>query len=415
MNSPSPESTSVHTRSRQKIPGSIWALGLVSLFMDISSELVHSLLPLFMTTVLGVTMTSVGVVEGIAEATALVSKIFSGTLSDYLGKRKLLTLIGYGGAALTKPLFPLANSLGLVVTARFIDRVGKGIRGAPRDALIGDLAPPEIRGACFGLRQSLDTVGAFVGPLLAILFMWLFASNIRSALWIAVIPAFISVALLAWGVQEPASTRPKKEARSPIRLEEIRKIGSAYWQLVGVSAVLTLARFSEAFLILKAQSTGMRLALVPTVMVVMNIVYSLSAYPVGILSDRIERKRLLPAGIGFLVAADVVLALADNFWLLALGVSLWGLHLGFTQGVFATMVTDTTPAQLRGTAYGVYNLVCGLAMLLASVIAGALWDGFGAAATFFTGSVFAAFSLVGAVALNRRKTKTGAEPFPSRQ
>ncbi|HPS00211.1 MAG TPA: MFS transporter [Candidatus Sumerlaeota bacterium] len=411
MNSLSPEPASAQPKSRQKIPGSIWALGMVSLFMDVSSELIHSLLPLFMTTVLGVTMTSVGVVEGIAEATALVTKVFSGTLSDYLGKRKLLTLIGYGGAALTKPLFPLANSLGLVVAARFIDRIGKGIRGAPRDALIGDLAPPEIRGACFGLRQSLDTVGAFVGPLLAIFFMWLFASNIRSALWIAVIPAFISVALLAWGVQEPPSKNPKKGVRSPIRLEEIRRIGSAYWQLVGVSAVLTLARFSEAFLILKAQSTGMRLALVPTVMVVMNIVYSLSAYPVGILSDRMERKNLLPVGIGFLIAADGVLAIANNFWLLALGVSLWGLHLGFTQGVFATMVTDTTPAQLRGTAYGVYNLVCGLAMLLASVVAGALWDGFGAAATFLTGAVFAALSLAGVVVLNRRKTGTGPAPL----
>ncbi len=401
MNILSPKRPIPETPPRRKIPGSIWALGLVSLFMDVSSELVHSLLPLFMSSVLGVSMTSVGVVEGIAEATALVTKIFSGTLSDYLGKRKLLTLIGYGGAALTKPLFPLANGLGLVVAARFIDRVGKGIRGAPRDALMGDLAPPEIRGACFGLRQSLDTVGAFVGPLLAILFMWLFASNIRSALWIAVIPAFISVAILAWGVEEPTSTGPKKNARNPIRLQDIRQIGSAYWQLVAVSAVLTLARFSEAFLILKAQSTGLRLAFVPAVMVVMNIVYSLSAYPVGILSDRMERKNLLPIGVGFLIAADLVLGVADNFWMLALGVSLWGLHLGFTQGVFATMVTDTTPPQLRGTAYGVYNLVCGLAMLVASVLAGVLWDGYGASATFFTGAAFASLSLIGLMYLNR--------------
>jgi MFS family permease len=405
MNSLSPESPVTVFPSRRKIPGSIWALGMVSLFMDVSSELVHSLLPLFMSSVLGVSMTSIGVVEGIAEATALISKIFSGALSDYLGKRKLLTLIGYGGAALTKPLFPLANGLGLVVAARFIDRIGKGIRGAPRDALMGDLAPPEIRGACFGLRQSLDTVGAFVGPLLAIFFMWLFASNIRSALWIAVIPAFISVAILAWGVQEPASNRPKKGARSPIRIRDIQRVGSAYWQLVAVSAILTLARFSEAFLILKAQSTGLRLALVPAVMVVMNIVYSLSAYPVGILSDRMDRKKLLPIGIVFLIVADVVLGVADNFWMLALGVSLWGLHMGFTQGIFATMVTDTTPPELRGTAYGVYNLVCGIAMLVASVVAGLLWDYFGASATFFSGALFAAFSLVGLGVLSRRQRR----------
>ena len=376
------------------IPSSIWALGFVSMFMDISSELVHSLLPIFMVSTLGASIAAVGLVEGIAEATALIVKVFSGTLSDYFGKRKPLTLLGYGLAALTKPLFPLAGSMGLVLTARFLDRIGKGIRGAPRDALVGDIAPPEIRGACFGLRQSLDTVGAFLGPLLAIAGMLLLAGNLRAVLWVAVIPALIAFLLLVFGVKEPETHRAG-QAKSPIRLRDIRHVGSAYWQLVAVAGVLTLARFSEAFLILKAQATGLPIAFVPLVMVVMNVVYALAAYPAGILSDRVNRRTVLLIGVAFLVAADVVLGFSNNLWMLALGVSLWGLHLAFTQGLLAAMVTDTTPSELRGTAYGVFNLVCGVAMLLASVIAGLLWNKFGPSATFLTGAAFTLLAWIG--------------------
>ena len=355
-----------------------------------------------MVTTLGASVASIGVIEGIAESTALITKIFSGTLSDCLGKRKLLTLIGYGLAAFTKPLFPIANTMGMVLTARFIDRIGKGIRGAPRDALMGDLAPPEIRGACFGLRQSMDTVGAFIAPLLAIFFMWVFANDIRTVLWVAVIPAFIAVAILAIGVKEPETQRPAKEARTPIRIRDIRYVGSAYWQLVGIAGVLTLARFSEAFLLLKAQATGLPIALVPAVMVVMNIVYAFAAYPAGILSDSINRKTLLLIGVTFLLAADIAIGFSNSLWTLALGVSLWGLHMGFTQGLLATMVTDTTPQELRGTAYGVYNLVCGIAMLLSSVIAGVLWDKYGSSVTFFTGAAFTAMALIGLLILRRK-------------
>jgi len=383
------------------IPPSIWALGFVSLFADVSSEWIHSLLPIFMVTTLGASVTAVGVVEGIAEATALITKIFSGVLSDYLKKRKLLALIGYGLSACTKPLFPLSNSIGMVLTARFTDRIGKGIRGAPRDALIGDIAPPEIRGASFGLRQSLDTVGAVVGPLLAVLFMFLLADNIRAVLWIAVIPAFIAVAILARGVKEPEH-RQLSTAHKTMRISDIRNAGKDYWQLVAIAGVLTLARFSEAFLVLKAQATGLPIALVPMVMVIMSLTYALSAYPTGKLSDRLDRYTVLIIGVIFLIAADIFLGLADNLWLLALGVGLWGLHMGFTQGLLAAMVTDTAPEQLRGTAYGVYNVVCGISLLTANVIAGVIWDRFGPSIMFFTGAAFTGISLSGLLLLRRK-------------
>lgn len=375
------------------IPKTIWVLGFVSLFMDTSSELIHSLLPVFMVTTLGASMTWVGVIEGIAEATAMIIKVFSGTLSDYFGKRKLMTMIGYGMATFTKPLFPLADSIVLVLSARFSDRIGKGIRGAPRDALIGDVAPPEIRGACFGLRQSLDTVGAFLGPLFAIAGMLLLANNIRIVLWIAVIPAIISFLILAFGVKEPQIHHTKK-VKPPINILDIRHVGSSYWQLVAIAGTLTLARFSEAFLILKAQATGLPIALVPLVMVVMNIIYALAAYPAGILSDRMSRKSVLLIGVAFLIVADMILGFTTNLPMLVLGVSFWGLHMAFTQGLMATMVTDTTPQELRGTAYGIFNLVCGIAMLVASIIAGILWDKFGASVTFLTGAAFTTIAFI---------------------
>ncbi|MDE3015438.1 MAG: MFS transporter [Pseudomonadota bacterium] len=377
-----------------KIPKSIWALGFVSLFMDCSSELIHSLLPVFMITTLSLSAVSLGIVEGVAEATALITRIFSGALSDWLGKRKLLALMGYGLAAASKPLFPLAHSMMTVLLARCIDRVGKGIRGAPRDALIGDLAPPDIRGACFGLRQSLDTIGAVIGPGLAILFMLLLADHIRAVLWIAAIPAFIAVMLLTAFVREP-ETAPKKHTGEKLRLRDISRAGGAYWELVAAAAALTLARFSEAFLILKAQVDGLPVAWVPVTLVVMNIVYTLASYPTGKWSDRIGREAVLLMGIAFLLAADMVLGLGHNLWWLALGVSLWGLHMGFTQGLLAAMVTDTAPAHIRGTAYGVYNLACGIAMLAASVIAGEMWEQLSPAATFFTGAFFSAAALAG--------------------
>lgn len=395
------EKTPVHG-ARHGIPAGVWALGFVSMLMDISSEMIHALLPVYMVTVLGTSTLAVGIIEGIAEATASITKVFSGALSDWLGKRKFLAALGYGLAAFTKPIFPLAASLEWLVAARFIDRVGKGIRGAPRDALVADMAPPELRGASFGLRQSLDTIGAFIGPLLAIGLMWLTADHFQTVFWVAVIPAFLSVALILVAVKEPERSKELRKVRMPLRRAELRRLGSAYWWIVAVAAVFTLARFSEAFLILRAQSIGLPLALVPIVLVLMSLAYSLSAYPIGILSDRMDRTTILILGMVSLILADLALAFAIGLWGVGLGVVLWGLHMGFTQGLFATLIAEAAPGELRGTAFGVFNLVTGLALLAASVIAGALWDALGPQATFLVGAAFAVLTALGLLPIRGR-------------
>ncbi len=377
------------------IPRGIWALGLVSLLMDMSSELIHSLLPVFVVSVLGASPLVLGLIEGVAEATALVTKIFSGILSDWLGRRKLLAVIGYGLAALTKPLFPLASSVELVVIARFVDRIGKGIRGAPRDALVGELAPPHLRGASYGLRQSLDTVGAFLGPLLAVAFMLLLADNIRAVFWIAVIPAALAVALLVFGVHEPASPKVAETAAAPFRLAQVARLEAAFWWVVAIGGMLAFARFSEAFLVLRAGNVGLPVAYVPLVMVAMSLCYALSSYPAGVLADRTDRRTLLAAGLLALVLADLLLAAARGSWLVMAGAALWGLHMGLTQGLLATLVADTSPPELRGSAFGLFNLASGLAMLIASLVAGALWEVLGAPATFLAGAAFSLMALAG--------------------
>ncbi|AFL52887.1 MFS family permease [Sinorhizobium fredii] len=388
--------------SRRGIPAGVWALGFVSMFMDISSEMIHALLPLYMVTALGTSTLAVGLIEGIAEATASITKVFSGALSDWLGKRKFLAVLGYGLAAMTKPIFPLATSLEWLVAARFIDRVGKGIRGAPRDALVADLAPPHLRGASFGLRQSLDTIGAFVGPLLAIGLMWLTADQFQAVFWFAAIPAFVSVGVLLIGVKQPERPKELRRVRMPLRRDELGRLGSAYWWVVAVAAVFTLARFSEAFLILRAQSIGLSPALAPVVLVIMSLAYSLSAYPAGALSDRVNRSTLLVLGLALLVLADLVLAFATGIAALGIGVALWGLHMGFTQGLLTTLIAETAPAELRGTAFGMFNLVTGIALLLASVIAGALWDIAGPQATFIAGAVFSFLTIAGLIPISSR-------------
>jgi MFS family permease len=376
------------------IPAGIWVLGFVSMLMDISSEMIHSLLPVFMVSVLGASALTVGIVEGVAEATALIVKVFSGTLSDYLGRRKVLAAIGYGLGAFSKPLFAIAGSVGMVLTARFIDRIGKGIRGAPRDALVADLAPPAVRGAAFGLRQSLDTVGAFIGPLLAIGLMLLWANDFRAVFWVAAIPGFLAAALLIFGVREPERATAGKRV-NPVPWREIRRLSKAYWWVVGVGAVFTLARFSEAFLVLRAHQGGLPMAWIPLVLVAMNIVYALSAFPFGKLSDSMSHTKLLALGLAVLIAADLVLAYSDSLGAVFLGILLWGLHMGMTQGLLATMVADTAPADLRGTAFGFFNLLAGLTMLVASVLAGLLWDQLGASFTFYAGAIFCGLALAG--------------------
>ena len=392
---------------REKLPAGIWVLGMVSMFMDISSEMIHALLPVFLVTVLGASTLTVGLIEGVAEAIAAITRVFSGVLSDWLRRRKLLTVIGYGLAAATKPMFALAGSIGLVVTARFLDRVGKGIRGAPRDALIADIAPPHLRGSSYGLRQSLDTVGAFIGPLAAIALMALTADRFRTVFWIAAVPAAIAMVILVLGVHEPPRT-DTTAPRIPLRLADLTRFTARFWAIIGVAALLTLARFSEAFLVLRAQDVGLALTFVPLVMVVMNIAYSLTAWPAGVLSDRAGRSGVLMAGFAFLVIADLILAFGATIPLTLLGVLFWGLHMGFTQGILASIVADSAPPELRGSAFGFYNLALGIGMLAASVIAGALWDHHGPRATFLAGAAFTILSFIGYLIARSRDRPAGA-------
>lgn len=380
---------------RPAIPSDIWALGLVSLCMDMSSELIHSLLPVFMVSVLGASFMSVGLIEGAAEGTAMVLKVFSGVLSDYWKKRKLLVVIGYGLAAVTKPLFPMATGLSAIFLARFLDRVGKGIRGAPRDALIADLAPPTLQGTCYGLRQTLDTIGAFIGPLLAMVLMALLADDIRMVLWVAVIPAVMAVLMLIVGVKEPTPIRAEEAQPRPTPRLALPHLGWVYWWIVIVGGLLTLARFSEAFLVLRAEHAGLALTFLPVVMVIMSIAYAASAYPAGVIADRRNPRYLLVAGFMVLILADVILAFAEGVPGVLTGVALWGVHMGLTQGLLATLIAKTAPAEYRGTAFGLFNLVSGLVLFVASLLAGLLWDQYGPSATFLAGAGFTALALMG--------------------
>jgi MFS family permease len=394
-------------RGLAAVPRGVWVLGLVSMCMDLSSELIHSLLPLYLAVGLGASTLTIGIIEGVAEAIALIVKVFSGVLSDVFHKRKALVVLGYGLAAVTKLVFPLASTVGWVVTARFADRVGKGIRGAPRDALITDITPPEVRGASFGLRQALDTVGAVGGPLLAIAAIAIFAGDFKAAFWVAVIPAFLSVTLLVVGVDEP--DRPKTgeaaEKGRRLRLADVKRLGRSFAIVVTIAAVLTLARFSEAFLILRARDVGLALGAAPWVMVVMSAIYAMAAYPAGAAADRGYGPKLLSAGLVALVASDLVLAQAAGGAGVMIGAALWGLHMGLTQGLLAALVAQAAPADLRGTAFGVFNLVCGVALLAASVLAGWLWDAFGPQFTFYAGAAFTLVAWIGFLAYGRTATK----------
>jgi len=378
------------------LPKGIWVLGFVSMFMDISSELVHSLLPIFMTSMLGASMATVGIIEGVAEGTAAITKVFSGAISDYFGKRKFLAVIGYALGSLAKPVFPLATTIGWVFAARFIDRIGKGIRGAPRDALVADITPPQLRGAAYGLRQALDSVGAFLGPLLAVACMIWFTGDLKAVLWVAVLPAVIAVFLLIFGLREPVrSTIGTTGLGKNLAVANAGKLSLRYWLVVALGALFALARFSEAFLLLRARDLGLAAAYVPVIMMVMNLFYSFFAYPAGAAADRFSVKSLMTTGLWLLVAADIVFAGSTSLSSVFIGAALWGLHMAFSQGLLAKLVADTTPAGLLGTAFGIFHFVSGIALLLASVIAGALWDAYGAPATFIAGGGFATLAALG--------------------
>jgi len=406
-----PQASDLRQSHWRQIPSGVVALGFVSLFMDVSSEMVHSLLPIFLVNVLGASAATFGVIEGVAETSTAITKVFSGVLSDWWGKRKPLLLAGYGLAALVRPVFPLAGTATVVFAARLIDRIGKGIRGAPRDALVADLTPPDRRGAAYGLRQSLDSVGAFAGPMIALGLMLGFNNDVRRVFWIAAIPALIAVGILLFAIREPATRRAERRD-FPIQPGELRLLPAHYWLTIGIAALFTLARFSEGFLLLRAQRSGLGEAWIPAVLGVMNVVYFLSAYPLGRLADQLDRRRLLAGGVAVLVIADLILAYANTVPLVFLGALVWGLHMGATQGLLATLVGDAAPQRLRGTAFGLFNLASGVALIGASVIAGELWSRIGPTATFMAGAIFAAVSGVAILFYPRGATggRSGGEP-----
>jgi MFS family permease len=296
--------------------------------------------------------------------------------------------------------------LGLVITARSLDRIGKGIRGAPRDALVADLSTPQQRGSAYGLRQALDSLGAFIGPLLAILLMAVTADDIRAVFWLAVIPGAIAVLIIIFFIHEPA-VHKQRAPEAPVKAAQIRNLGRGFWMVLAVSLFFTLARFSEAFLILRAQGLGLTLYLMPTVLMTMSLVYALAAYPAGKLSDRMGRPRTLAAGLVMLLLADLLLARADSLSVVFIGTAFWGLHMAFTQGVFSAWVADSCAAHVRGTAFGLYGLFSGITVLLASLIAGWLWEQYGAPATFYAGGGFTLVTLLGFVWLRLWNMKAG--------
>lgn len=379
-----------------QIHSSIWALGFVSMLTDLSSELIFSLLPIFLVSVFGASAFLIGLIEGVSEAIALIVRIFSGMFSDYLGKRKILAVFGYSFSALSKPLFALATNIGLVFLARFLDRIGKGMRGSPRDALIADIAPITRYGAAYGLRQSLDTIGAILGPLLALALMIIWNNNFQAVFWVAVIPGILSVLVLILFVHEPAKPIGTK-AINPIQFKELKRLSGAYWWVVTIGTIFTLARFSEAFLLLRAQQVGSSVTWIPLILVAMNLMYSMSAYPFGKLADTMNHNKLLIIGLFILIAADLTLAFSNSLVFIYIGSGLWGLHMGATQGLLAAMVASTAPNKLRGTAFGFFNLICGIAMLIASIVAGLLWDNLGSVFTFLAGALFCIMSLFGII------------------
>lgn len=388
----------------ERIPRAVWMLGAVSLFMDMSSELIHAILPVYLTTVLGLSVLAVGIIEGIAEATASMLKVVSGLVSDRFARRKPLALLGYGLAALTKPLFPLADTAFGVVAARFVDRVGKGIRGAPRDAIVADVTPAHLRDAAYGLRQALDTVGAFTGPLLAMLFLWLWAGDMRAVLWVAVVPAAIAVALLAIGVEEPSRVQATASEELP-RIRNLRNLPRAYWQLIALTALFSLARLSEAFLVLRADELRLGLVWMPLVMVVMSATYSLTAYPAGRWAARVGRQRMLGASLAALIAAQGVLAWLPGLPGLWAGVILWGLHMGLSQGGLSAAVAEHAPADLRATAFGIFHFATGLFQLAGGALAGWLWTRQGSPWAFAAGAGWATVAVLLLMGMRPRASK----------
>lgn len=374
-----------------RIPRTVWVLGFVSLLMDISSEMIHALLPLFMAGTLGASAIWIGLVEGIGEGTALIAKVFSGVVADRFGHKKRLVFAGYFLGVISKPVFALAGSMPVVLAARFFDRIGKGLRGAPRDAIVADVTDESIRGAAYGLRQSLDAAGAFVGPLLATLLLLLWTEDLRSIFWIALIPGAACLALILFGVED--NVTPTVNTKR-IAWKDLKSVMTpAFVQLVILGTLFSLARFSNAFIVLRAADIGIEHAWIPMAVVLMNITFSLSSYPFGKLADKLNPMKLLALGIVLLALANLLFAYAENYRILAAGIVLFGMHLGATQGIFSTIISEIAPSEVRATAFGIFNFFSGLALLASGLVAGSLWEYMGAQYCFGGGVVFALITL----------------------
>lgn len=389
--------------SRSAIPATVWMVGFVSLLMDVSSEMINTLLPLYLAGGLGASALAIGFIEGISVAIATASKFLSGVLADFSRRAKPIAVLGYGLAALSRLIFPLATSVDLIVLARAMDRVGKGIRGAPRDAIVAAVTPQGMRGASFGLRKSLDTVGGFLGPLIAIAAMLLLAGDIVTVFWLAALPAGMAVAVLIFAVREPAESRAEIKNIPAFRFADAFRLNPAIWTVICLAGVIMLARFSEAFLLLKSVEAGFSLTWVPVSIVIMHGVYGLCAYPVGKLSDTIGNTGLLLCSLVFLVVAHLTIAFSATVWEFVIGIVFWGLHMGFSQGLLGAMVADASPAGLRASAFGAFNLVTGIVLLIGNVAAGWLWQDLGSHAPFIAGALLSLFAFF-AIAVLQRKT-----------
>ncbi len=408
--------TEKKTKTRIKhLPRNVWAVSLTSFFMDISSEMVINILPMFLANVLGVRTSIIGVIEGVAEATASILKVFSGWLSDKLRGRKWIAVAGYAISAFSKPFFYLANTWGVVAGVRWADRLGKGVRTAPRDALVADSIKPEQRGLAFGFHRAADTGGAVVGLLIAVLAVWLVQSNntllgkntFRTVVLISLIPAILAVISLAVGARD---TKNRQELSTPkIRLKGLGKPFLTFLVIVGI---FDLGNSSDAFLVLRAQERGISVLGVLIMLAVFNLVYALVSTPAGSLSDRIGRRKVIIGG--WLIYGLIYLgfALARQPWhIWALYIS-YGLYYGLAYGTAKALVADLVPADLRGTAYGTYNAILGIIDFPASLIAGLLWQGaggwqgWGPSAPFFFGAGLA--FLASALMLLWHPRKVGA-------
>jgi MFS family permease len=364
----------------QQLPRNVWIVTLTSFFTDISSEMIFNLMPLFLANILGVRLNIVGLIEGIAESTASLLKIFSGWFSDRMGKRKQPTVIGYTISAIAKPFLLIVTSGWGVLTVRFADRVGKGIRTAPRDALIADSVDEKRRGLAFGLHRAGDTAGAVIGLVLALAIVWasqagsltLARVTFQRLVLVSTIPAFLAVAILAFGAKETAVSQ-----KNPLIKLSLKGFGPQFRRFLVVLLLFTLGNSADAFLILRAQERGLGVIGILGMLLAFNLIYTLVSAPLGALSDRVGRRRVILAGWLFYALLYAGFALATAVWHIWMLYALYGLYYGAVEGTAKAYVADIVDKQQRGTAYGIYNAVIGIAALPASFLAGILWEGFG--------------------------------------